>query len=114
MLEAPNSVKIALLVVATLLAFILVESVRQDSVVEVTRDASQRRLRLLLAILVALALLLAIGLAADHLGAAPDQRAPPASSSPPGYVRYHVISAVTLRAGPGVQYVTKQQTGWSE
>ena len=113
LLDATNSIKLILLTAAALLALALVQVVRQRSILEVARNASPRaRLLLLLALLTILILFLGARPAAEHFGLVPEPRGPPSgSSSPPAFVRYHVTSAVTLRAGPGVQYPPVQEIG---
>ena len=112
-LDAPNSIKLILLMAAALLSLVLVQAVKQRSILDVAQRASLRaRLVFFLTMCVTLALFLGARPAAEHFGVVSESRGPPTGSSlPPAFVRYHVISAVTLRAGPGARYPPVQDIG---
>lgn len=111
LLNYPNSIRIVLLLGAALIGLLLVQLSKQRSVLDVAQRVSPRtRLLLALALITLLALSMIIRPVQERLRN--DQTKLPAATSPsPAYVRYRVTSAVTLRAGPGLEYPAAGEVG---
>jgi hypothetical protein len=112
-LNYSNSVRLGLLVIGVFLAFLLVQRVRNRSLVETIRAATPRaRLLFLIVLLAIVTTFVGLRPAASYLGISLDPSRPAdGSTASRAYVRYHVTKAVTLRAGPGPLFAPVEDVG---